>query len=681
MGLDESALKSIRDAGNQYARKSHKKWESNVVVDGAPGSTHMLSGCEAIARGALEAGIALATSYPGSPTTYVFENLANAAAIRNDFHAEWSTNEKCGFEAALGAAMCGMRALTVFKNNGMNWIIDPLLCSYTMRPPGGLVVCVGDDPGANTSSSETDARFLAVAAEIPVLEPASYQECKDFTILAFRLSEQVRVPVLLRTVRQFLYGRGPVMLGEIDDEPRKRNPAFEKSPLLWAAEMGPRWENTVLQRHTRFHHETVPLMRRAVEDHTYYSLKRAGRDELALIATGMGYAAAVEALQHLGLDAEVTLLKLGAVHPLPAAPVRELLESVSRVLIVEETEPFVETQVRDMTADLDKHAKVLGKKTGHIPATDELSRDVVARALGELTGWPVPIGTDPDRWAETYPLVSEQLSKRPQGMFCPGCPEMAMMYCAARVGRKLFGKKVVGHGDIGCYERGIYPPWNAIQTIVCMGAGLGLAHGMYHAKIADKMIVHLGDGTFFHAALPEVMNALYNKSDMTILIYDNRCVGATGQQMHPGAFGLTATHEQTSEIDIVAVAKALGVPHIETCDPFDVKETLNTIERAMQFKGVSMVVGTRTCSVLAERQLGGRGAARLQKYEVVEDACPKCTDGGCGVCFVALGCPAIMWDGVHLKIDPAWCVGCGVCSQICPRDAIRPVGMEEVSVP
>ncbi|MBI3092385.1 MAG: 4Fe-4S binding protein [Candidatus Tectomicrobia bacterium] len=386
----------------------------------------------------------------------------------------------------------------------------------------------------------------------------------------------------------------------------------------------------------------------------------------------MAYQAAAEAIAQLGVADEVATLKLCAANPLPRGKVEAMLKSLETVLVVEEIEPVIETFVRDLSADLDRHARILGKKTGHLPATDELSAEHVAEPLAQLTGRTFAPLLAPERSRQAMTFVAEQITKRPQGALCPGCPEMGTMYALTRALRRVCKEDFVSHGDIGCYERAIYPPWDAMHTIICMGAGPGLAHGMYRVKLGDKQVVQMGDGTFFHAALPELINAVYNGSSFTVVLYDNQCIGATGQQPHPGAFGLTAKRDTTGILSIEKIAAAIGIEPIEVVDPFDLKATRKALERALAAEGVSMVITRRACSILAERALGGRGKVNFSTYEIDPQLCTYMRNGKCRECFDTLGCLAIMRDDHLLSIDPTFCNGCGLCEQVCGPHAIHP---------
>lgn len=675
--MSESATVAVKKEkytkDDEYAHRTFDKYASLDVVRDSPGDVLLLSGNEAIARGAIEAGVAVAASYPGSPTTYILDSLSYAARAY-DFWAEWSTNEKVAFEVALGAASCGKRGIMITKNVGMSWIMDPLINCYAIRLPAGLVIVIGDDPGGNTSSVEMDARLLAAAAEIPVLEPTNNQEAKDLTIEAFRISEDLGVPVMVRTTRVLCYGRGQVVLGPIDHEARKRTPSFDHDPIHWTCNVSPEFlgENLAHIRHDYFHKHTVGRIQEAVNSFPYNDLQMRGGEKVAVIAAGTPYAAAREAIKQLGVEDEVAVLKLATVHPLPKPLIEKVLASVDKVLVLEEVEPFIESQVRDIAADMDRHAKVYGKKTGHLQIPGCIDRDHVGVALARLMDLEFKPSLTPQRF-EFFEKLREEITHRPQGYFCPGCPEMATAFAVKRVLKKLYKDKFIAHGDIGCYEHAHSEPWNLLNSVLCMGAGPGMGCGNYHSGIGEKVVANLGDSTFFHAAIPALVNAVYNKVDITFVMYDNRCTASTGHQPHPGAFGVTAMDEPTKIIAIEDVAKACLVDHIEIVDPYDVPSTLAGVERAIKTKGVSMIITRRVCAVIAERQGGGKAKAKLDLYRVDPEKCEYIKKGICLVCVKELGCPSIMRFGQDLYIDPVTCFGCSVCSQVCPFKAIEKV--------
>jgi len=654
-----------------YAHRTFDKYAGLDILKENPGEVCVMSGNEACARGALEAGVAVATSYPGSPTTYILDNLSYAAQ-KFGFHAEWSTNEKVGFEVALGAAMVGKYAMHITKNVGMSWIMDPLINQKGWIFHGGLVIAIGDDPEANTTSVEMDCRQLAMAAEIPVLTPSTHQEIKDYTFEAFRMSERLGHVVMVELTRVLCYGRGMVTLGEIDHETRNRAASNDRDPIHWTCNVSPEYlgENLAYNRHKKFH-STGGLWDQMHEESDNFKgteLNLKGK-KYGIISSGVPALAAREAVEELGESEEISFLQLGMAYPLPYKKVTQLLESVETVLVVEEVEPVIEMLVRDISSDIKDHGRIIGKKSKHIKVCGSIDSSEVTQALVKIMGKKdFKDKFTPARRAQ-FEAMREEIVHRPQGYFCPGCPELAGIYAAKRVAKKLYKNEWFSHGDIGCYEHAHSQPWNFMQSVLCMGAGPSLGGGNYYGGLKNKIIANLGDSTFFHAALPAMVNNVYNHNDITYLIHDNRCTASTGHQPHPGAFGITAMDEPTKLLSIEEICKAFQVDYVGVCNPYDLKETMKVIEEAYTTPGVSVVVSRATCAVLAERQMGGKAKARLPLYAIDEEKCLFYTKGKCLACVQELGCPAIMKMGDNLYIDPVNCFGCGMCSQMCPAKA------------
>lgn len=613
-----------RYEGGEYAHRTFDKYAGIDVLLDKPGEIVLLSGTEACARGAIEAGVKVATSYPGSPTTYILDSLSYYARKYGTW-AEWSTNEKVGFEVALGAAMCGKRAIHITKNVGMNWIVDPLVNQRGWIFPGALVLAIGDDPEANTTSCEMDARILAQFAEIPILAPSTPQEVKDYTAEAFEMSEALGCPVMVDLTRVLCYGRGKVVLGPINHAKREQPASFDHDFHHWSCNVDPEFlgENLGFLRHFRFHQAggLWDKILKKVDEFKGHELKLNG-ERFGIIAAGGPYLSARYAMENLGVQEEVAYLKLGTAYPLPKELVLKMLTSVDKVLIAEEIEPVIEAQVRDLCAELKSHAEILGKKTGHIKICGSVDGDEVTKGLVQMMDIKdYKPNFSPERRKIFDTLVREEIVHRPQGYFCPGCPEMAGIYMAKRVATRLYKGKFISHGDIGCFEHGHAQPWKFDTSVLCMGAGPSLGGGNYHSGMGEKVIVNLGDSTFFHAALPALVNSVYNKNEITYLIYDNRCTASTGHQPHPGAFGVTAMDEPTKIIAIEDVARAMLVDYVAIVNPYDTKETMRVIEEAYKTPGVSMVIMRQTCAVLAERQMGGKAKAKLKCFDMDPEKC------------------------------------------------------------
>jgi len=606
----------------KYAKGTHMKYATAGIARDAEGETGLLSCSEAIARGAIEAGIRVAASYPGSPLQYVIDNLVNAAAIYPSMHVEWSTNEKCAFEVTLGASLSGVRALCILKQVGFNWVMDSLLhCAH--RGPRGLVMVVADDPGAETSSGEQDSRHGAKFAEIPVLEPATLQEVKDFTAVAFELAEEQRIPVMVRVLERISYSRGSVKLGKIQHRIRERKPYIEKRDPWGIGGKLPRLAPMTLSLtschtnmyHKRFHDEETKEWEEIVGDlpkekeiakwadsFPHNKLTISDKAKIGVIACAGAYCQTMEAMKVLGLSEEVAILKVATTYPLPETSVRELLSKMETLLVVEEIDPFIEEQVRSISADMDKHAKIRGKLSRDIPISGELERNTIGLALARILGKEYKPKASPERIKIGKEILENELKFYQWARPCPGCPEYAGIFILKTVTKEL-GIQTLGVNDDGCHSLACQPPLEMENLDMPMGAGIGTALGIVHSGAKDKKVISFtGDSTFLHAGLPELVNAVYNKANILVVILDNRTTGMTGHQPHPGAFGITAMGEPTKTLDIAEICRAFQVDYIGVADPYNFEQARFVFKEALETDGVSVVVVRRACALVALRK-------------------------------------------------------------------------------
>jgi indolepyruvate ferredoxin oxidoreductase alpha subunit len=582
-----------------------------------------MTGNEAIARGAWEAGVRVAAAYPGTPSTEILEHLGGYPS--EDLHAQWSTNEKVACDVAIGAAFAGVRALTVMKHVGLNVASDALMSQTYIGVNGGLVVVVCDDPGIHSSQNEQDTRLFARLAMIPVLEPADAQEALAFTRWAFEISERFDTPVIVRSTTRLSHTRSVVRLGE-RSEPAPRG--FLEDPR----------KNVMIPAHARIRHPL--LVEREVKLRTYFaapeftSWQRAGT-EIGVITAGTPYSYVKEVLP------EVSVLKLSASYPLAETIVSEFCGSVERVFVVEELEPVLENETRALGIE------VAGKT--YFPRVGELSPELVRE--GFQKAGVLEAASEPHDWNVT-PIA------RPP-VLCAGCPHTSS-YMALRA------LDVRVAGDIGCYTLAAVEPLRSIDTCVAMGSSIANALGMAKAGTETKPIVAtIGDSTFLHSGIPPLIDAVYNKANITVILMDNHVTAMTGGQDHPGT-GRTLRGEDTHRVDYQELIRSIGVKWVKTVDPYDVGAMYRIFREAVEYKGVSVVIPNRPC-VLDPVKI--RGPAMAVRAETCI-ACQSCMN---------LGCPAISWsdewhDGHHkVKIDQATCIGCTLCSQICPTDCIQPV--------
>jgi len=625
-----------------------------TVSSNAPGERLFVLGNEAIARGAIESGVQIAAAYPGTPSSEILETLAGVAK-ELDMYVEWSTNEKVAFEVALAASICGVRAMASMKHVGVNVAHDPLMTASYMGAKGGLVLLSADDPWAWSSQNEQDNRHIAEQGFIPVLEPSSVQEAKDMMADAFELSEQFRQLFMLRSVTRIGHARGDITLGEISRERRKGQFTKDRTWLNYTPREARINKPLMLERFEK--------IKKAVNTLPYNQLKLADGAKLGIIACGLSYSYALEAVNWLGIEDKVSVLKIGTPHPLPEELVITLLNSVKEVLVIEELDPFVELHVKAIAGEHTIPVKIHGKDL--LPRIGELSTRKVTEAVAHLTKTKTPVNfASIDKLEqETAPL----LPWRPPAL-CPGCPHRASHYAIRVASRRVareHGKEIepVYPGDIGCYALGYNPPQEASDTIICMGASFGIANGLAHVVNAP-IVAHLGDSTFFHAGIPPLVNAVYNKANITMMILDNSATAMTGFQPHPGT-GYTAMGDETVMLKPEEIARACGVKFVEVVDPFNLKEATETIEKAIRFEGPAVVVSRRLCAIIEQREKKKRKEA-VVPYHVDPEKC----NVKCNACIELLGCPAIIKEGTKKVIDSSLCTGCGVCAQICPYKAI-----------
>jgi len=611
-------------------------------------------GNEAIARGAIEAGVQVAAAYPGTPSSEITETLAEAAKPLG-IYVEWSTNEKVAFEVAFAASLSGLRALASMKHVGLNVAHDPIMTASYIGTVGGLVLLIADDPWAWSSQNEQDSRYVAEQGYLPVLEPSSVAEARDMMVDAFKLSEEFKHPFIVRSVTRISHGRSDVTLGEISKERRKGSFPKDRSWLVYTPAQARKNRPLMIERFNK--------IKEVVDTLPYNQLELKDGARLGIIACGLSYSYALEAIKWLGLEDRVSVLKIGTPHPLPERLVKELLESVAEVLIVEELDPFVELHAKAIAGEANIPVVIHGKDL--IPLVGELSTREVTNAIAQLTNSTPPIDFgEIDKFGQE---IAPLLPIRPPTL-CPGCPHRASQYAMKVAGKKVAGDygqdvEAVYPGDIGCYTLSYLPPLESMDIVICMGAGFGLANGLVHVLEAP-IVAQLGDSTFFHAGIPAMLNAVFNKSRITMVVLDNTATAMTGFQPHPGT-GYTATGEETTVIKPEDIARACGIKFVAVIDPLDLKQAIATLEEAIRFDGSSVVISRSPCTIIEQRTKRQAGEETIP-YHIDQERCSE----KCEACIKLLGCPAIMRENGRTIIDGALCTGCGICAQICPYHAI-----------
>jgi indolepyruvate ferredoxin oxidoreductase alpha subunit len=636
------------------------------LLDVREGSCHLLMGNEAIARGALEAGMNVAAAYPGTPSSEILENLATVARARN-LYVEWSTNEKVALEVAAAASFAGLRSLCVMKQNGVNVASDFLLHLAGSGTRGGMVLVTCDDPGALSSVNEGEARHFARMIEIPLLEPCNFQEAKDMTAWAFDLSEELQTLVMLRSVTRLSHASGNVRLGKLPDHLRRAE--FRHDGLILDPNEGPITSMPVAYKHG-LQQNRIRKARDIFERSPFNTYEGPERPEVLIITSSACSLYSREAIHLLNLAGRVGLLKLATTWPLPPNLIKKHLSLTENILIVEEVLPFVEEGVKIIAAETAKEVGIktfYGKNDGAIPMTGELSPDLVAAALGRILNIPYA-AADPayEKMAQAAAFL-----KAPQrGLaFCPGCPHRAS-YWSIRNALKLDDRQGFVCGDIGCYTLDIFPGGaNTLKTLHSMGSGTGVASGFGQLApfgLDRPVLAVCGDSTFFHAAMPALVNAIHHRANITVVILDNSGTAMTGFQSHPGLC-VNAMGQVAPEVDIAKICEAMGA-RVAIRDPFDLAETQKTLNGLMENKeGVNVLILRQKCGLSPEKKA-------VKKYDVrVDETVCIGEDCGCNrLCTRIFRCPALLWDKQRQKahIDDVLCAGCGVCAGICPQAAI-----------
>jgi indolepyruvate ferredoxin oxidoreductase alpha subunit len=593
----------------------------------------MLSGNEAVARGAWEAGAAVASAYPGTPSTEILEEFARFPSV----YAEWATNEKVAMDVAIGAAYAGKRAFTSMKHVGLNVAADAFMYASMTGIEAGLVIVSADDPEMHSSQNEQDNRTFAKFARIPCLEPSDSQEAKDMAIAAFGLSERFDTPVLLRMTTRVCHSASAVRLGERVEPPIKRT-RLPRNPTKYA--MVP---NNARPRHLVIEQRMRDLTAFA-ETFPHNRIEPAEappgpeiRPRLGIITAGIAYQYAKEIFPN------AAVLKLGMTWPLPEALVRRFAASVDRLIVIEELDPFIEEAVRLMGIPCE------GKRI--FPITGEFDPRVVRECA-------IQAGLLPESARVPQSGVDVgALPARPP-VLCPGCPHRSTFYLLNKLKAPVLG-------DIGCYSLGLIPPLSAMHTLGCMGAGIGVAHGAAKTGNPEHYVAVIGDSTFFHTGLPALANAVYNQSPIVTIVMDNRVTGMTGHQDNPGT-GRTLQGKEAPSLEIEPLVRALGVKHAKTVGAYKVGEIEETLKEFLGLDEPSVLITREPCALLPEAR------RRWQPLRVISDQC-----NGCTLCF-RLGCPAILrsdeldarYQRPKARIDPLLCTGCEICAQVCPREAI-----------
>ncbi|RPJ18108.1 MAG: indolepyruvate ferredoxin oxidoreductase subunit alpha [Desulfobacteraceae bacterium] len=606
-----------------------------------PGNKMLLLGNEAIARGAVEAGLAFAATYPGTPSSEISLNFFKISQ-ESDLYFEYSTNEKVALEVAAAAANTGIRSMCIMKHVGLNVAADALMTLAYVGVKGGLVIITADDPFMFSSQNEQDNRYYGKLSGLPVMEPSSVKEAKDMMPYAFDLSEELQEPVLFRTTTRINHSTAIVELGNI----RKRvtRGSFKKDPLNCV---------TVPAVSRKLHVKLLKNLEKAsnISDNSAYNFTE-GKGEFGIVCNGVSYIYVSDAVKDLGLEDKVRILRIGFSNPMPEQKIKAFLAECKKVLIVEEGEPFMEEAVKAFAQEAGLTIPIKGKGEGLFSRLYEFDpamvRKCIAKFFDIVSSAPEPIDLS------NVP----ELPQRPPNL-CAGCSHRATFYAVKKAAE---GLSTIYPTDIGCYTLGFLPPLGMGDFLICMGSSVGTSCGFSKAT-DNKVISFIGDSTFFHSGIPGLVNAVFNNHNFTLVILDNGTTAMTGHQPNPGVDMSNLNLSGYGRIVIEDVVKALGVPHISVIRPYRVKKSVEAIREAIKFKGVSVVIAKEMCTLYAKSLKKPTG-----KPFYISDKCKNHRN-----CVNDLACPAFFIKDNRVHIDPVMCAGCSVCAQICPENAILPV--------
>lgn len=598
-----------------------------------------LMGNQAIALGALAAGVRLVAGYPGTPSTEVLETVAKNR--QENTYVEWSVNEKSAMEVGAGAAYTGARTMVTMKQVGLNVAADPLMSLEYIGVKGGMVILVADDPGPISSQTEQDTRHFARFSKLPCFDPSTVQEAYDMVQEAFEYSEKYGTPVFFRSTTRVSHGYASIQVKDVEEYKNVEPEGFVKDTKRWVI-----FPKLSYQAHINIEARNEELTK-VFSQYKRNLLIPAEDDCKELkkgIATGgFNYTYVTEAMADLG---QLRELKVSTPHPFPEQLAVEFLTGLEEVLCIEELDPVIERELIYIAGKYHLPVKILGKLSHHVKNSGENTRDSVLADIAAFMGRQLP-----EQGENGQAVSMPELPVRPP-VLCAGCPHRASFYA---VKKAMQGRKTIFCGDIGCYTMGNAMPLDMVDTCLCMGAGLGIAQGVGHIEPDTSCFAFVGDSTFFAAAIPGVVNAVYNQAEMTLVVLDNSTTAMTGHQPHPGT-GHTMMGEVVAKVNIEAVLQGIGVTAVETVNPLDLDKSIEVVRKMVGLPGVKAIIFKYPCIAITKPE---------GKMAVDRDKCV-----GCRKCIREIGCPGLIIRDGQVTIDESLCTGCGLCSQICPFEAI-----------
>ncbi len=611
------------------------------LLTDATGQKMFLLGNEAIARGAIEAGVGFASTYPGTPSSEISANFFQISR-ETALYFEYSVNEKVALEVAAAAANAGVRSMCVMKHVGMNVAADVLMTLAYVGVRAGLVILSADDPFMFSSQNEQDNRYYGKLSGLPILEPSSGEEAKDMVGAAFDLSEILQEPVILRTTTRINHSTSPVILGKIRTPVTQGD--FPKDPFNYV---------TVPAVSRKLHIKLLKNYEKALElsnSSPYNFIEGNGR--FGIICNGVSYNYVQDGVRDLNMEGKIKILRIGFSHPMPIALIQKFLQGCEQVLVVEEGEPYLEEAVKAAAQEIGFSNPIHGKGPDLFSRLFEFDPAMVRAKIASYFGisytppLPVDMTGIPD------------LPQRPPNL-CAGCSHRATFYA---VNKAAEGIANIRPTDIGCYTLGFLPPLSTGDFLICMGSSVGTGCG-FSKTTGKKIISYIGDSTFFHSGIPGLINAVFNNHNLTLIILDNRTTAMTGHQPHPGVDMQALKLEGFNRVSIESVVRGIGVGHVVVIRPYNIQKSIAAIRQALEYKGVSVVIAQQNCVLMDKSLKKSRG-----KPFKVSDRCKNHRN-----CINDLGCPAFYVEANTVKINAALCTGCGVCAQICPEHAIVPV--------